>query len=40
MLSLNLEFTYTYTGNYVYNIDIGEEKKSDFLRIDHRLTQF
>lgn len=32
MLSLNLEFTYTYTGNFVYNIDIGEEKKIRFFK--------
>lgn len=36
MLLLNFEFIYIYIGNYVYNIDIGEEKKLDFLRIDNR----
>lgn len=34
IIMVNLDFTYTYTGNYVpvYNIDIGEEKKIRFFK--------
>lgn len=32
MLLLNFEFIYIYIGNYVYNIDIGEEKKIRFFK--------